>query len=149
MPNSELKELAKFSKTLKILFIEDNKEVREQILKLLKNFFIYIDVATDGVEANITYEKFYKITNSYYDLVVSDLNLPKKDGLELIKEIKEINQKQMILVISASTELDKIQTLEKLQIYKFLQKPLNYLNFIETMKETIKTIKDKKENDLL
>lgn len=149
MPNSELKELANFSKTLKILFIEDNKEVREQILKLLKNFFIYIDVATDGVEANVTYEKFYELTNSYYDLVISDLNLPKKDGLEVIKEIKEINQKQMILVVSASTKSEKIRTLEKLQIYKFLQKPLNYINFIETMKETIKTIKEKKENDLL
>ncbi len=149
MPNSELKELAIFSRTLKILFIEDNKEVREQILKLLKNFFLYIDVATDGLEGEIFYEKFHNLTNKYYDLVITDLNLPRKNGSEVIKSIKLQNKEQLILIISAHTEIEKIENLNKLEVYDFLQKPLNYIKFVETMKNIIRDIKDKKENDLL
>lgn len=144
MNNEELKEIIDYSKNLNVLFIEDNQEVREQITKLLINFFPNVVSAKDGQEGYNLYKDYIEKNETYYDLVISDLNLPKLDGINLCKEILKENPKQIILVISAHTETDKLQKLIDIGIYKFLQKPVDYLSFLNAVKDIIGKIKDTK-----
>ena len=66
MSLTNIKELIDFGKTLNILYIEDNDEVREQIFKLLSNFFSNIDISADGDNALEKYNDFYKKNNQQY-----------------------------------------------------------------------------------
>ncbi|MCP4970426.1 MAG: diguanylate cyclase [Arcobacter sp.] len=138
---NNIKELINYSNKLKIIFIEDNDDVRIQLTKLLNNFFKYIDIEIDGFSALEKYNSFYKKNNKYYDLVITDLSLPKLDGIGLCKEIMNINPNQLILVISAHTESNKLIKLIDIGIYKFLQKPVDYNNLLNSLTLIITKIK--------
>lgn len=130
---SELKELLPFSKTLNVLFAEDNEDVREQIHKMLSNFFDNIDVALDGKEALDMYNNFYNKNQKHYDILISDLSMPNLDGISLTKEILKINKDQIILIISAYTHPDNLHELINLGITKFIQKPINHENILDSI----------------
>lgn len=139
-----LKKLLKYSHTLKILFAEDNNDVRVQLLKLFENFFTNIDVEIDGLDALERFDKYNVETGTFYDLVITDLSMPRLDGVDFCKKIIERNPNQVILVISAHTESKKIIELLDVGIYKFLQKPVDYKELLNTLSSTISKIKREK-----
>lgn len=141
MDYEQIKEITQLSKKLNVLFIEDNDEVREQITKLLSNFFPSVITAHDGEQGYNYYEAFRKQNCKNFDIVITDLNLPKIDGISLCEMILKENPNQIILVISAHTESSKINKLEELGIYKFMQKPVNYKTFLTTITQTVKDLK--------
>lgn len=81
----KLKELLPFSKKLNVLFVEDNEEVQNQVVKMLKNFFENIDIANNGEEALEMYYKFELKNNNFYDIVITDLSMPKMGELSFVK----------------------------------------------------------------
>ncbi|WP_417327324.1 response regulator transcription factor [Halarcobacter sp.] len=139
-----LKELLEFSKGLKILFIEDNLDVREQLNKLFENFFSNIDVCFNGFEALEEYKKHKTDNDNFYDLVITDISMPKLDGIELCKEIFKINKEQKVLVISAHTEKEKIAQLNEIGVTHILQKPVEHTSLISTLSSLISSIKESK-----
>lgn len=151
MPNN-LKEIVEYSRTLNVLFIEDNEDVRLQLVKLLSNFFTNIDVEENGLTGYEKYIDFKETKDEYYDLIITDLSMPKLDGIDLCKQIIKINPNQLILVISAHTESKKLIKLIDIGIYKFLQKPVNYNDLLNSLSLIILKIKREKsflelEND--
>ncbi len=140
--NLDLKELVEYSKKFNILFIEDNNEVREQLYKLFKNFFENIDKCFNGEEA---LKKYKEKEKNYYDLIISDISMPKLDGIQLCKEIIKINKKQEILIISAHTEKEKLSQLEEIGIDNVLQKPVEHLSLINTLEKIVKNIRNKQK----
>lgn len=142
--SSDLRKLIDYGKQLNVLFIEDNDDVRDQLIKLLENFFANIEIAEDGIVALEKYNNFIKENNSFYDIIITDLSMPKMDGVELSKEIISINPYQVIVVISAHTESDKLLKLIDIGIYKFLQKPVNYKDLLLHFSSIISKIKREK-----
>lgn len=138
---NNIKELIEYSHTLNVLFVEDNEDVRIQLLKLLKNFFTNIDVEINGLDALEKYISFKEENKRPYDLIITDLSMPKLDGVELCKKIIEINPNQLILVISAHTESNKLLKLINIGIYKFLQKPVDYNNLLNNLSLIISKLK--------
>lgn len=143
--SNDLKELINYGKSLKVLFVEDNKEVREQLLKLLYNFFSHIDIADDGLVALEKYEDFNSNNKLYYDIIITDLSMPKMDGVEFAQKVMEQNPHQVIIVISAHTESTKLLKLIEIGIYKFLRKPVDYREFLTYFASIISKIKREKE----
>ncbi len=143
MPNN-LKELINYGQTLNVLFIEDNEDVRIQLEKLLKNFFSNIDMEENGLTGYDKYIDFKEKNKRYYDLVITDLSMPKLDGVDLCKRIIQMNPNQLILVISAHTESNKLLQLIDIGIYKFLQKPVDYNNLLNSLSLIISKIKREK-----
>ena len=137
---NDFKELIKYSHNLNVLFVEDNEEVRIQLLKLLENFFTNIQIEIDGLNA---YETYVKNPNKY-DLLITDLSMPKLDGIELSKRVMEQNPNQIIVVISAHTESEKLLKLIDIGVYKFLTKPVDYLDLLNTLSSIIDKIKKDK-----
>lgn len=142
--SGNLKEIIEYGQTLNILFIEDNEDVRLQLVKLLTNFFTNIDVEVNGLDGYEKYLNFKEKNNEYYDLVITDLSMPKLDGVDLSKQIIKINPNQLILVISAHTESKKLLKLIDIGIYKFLQKPVDYNDLLNTLSLIISKIKREK-----
>lgn len=85
---------------MRILLVEDEKRLSDSIAKGLTNAGYAVDAAYDGEEALYEYEV------NEYDLIILDLNLPKKDGLDVLREIREKDNEMKILILSARTQFD-------------------------------------------
>lgn len=91
--------------SLKILMVEDDNSVAEMMGMFFKKEGWQQDVAVDGVEA---VEMFKKHANEY-DLITLDLNLPKKDGIQVAKEIRQISPTIPIIMLTArGSESDQV-----------------------------------------
>ncbi|WP_372714321.1 response regulator transcription factor [Ilyobacter sp.] len=90
----------------KILIIEDEKELASIIAKALEE---------DGFSSNIVYDGG-KAMEIFYDdkpdLVLLDINLPKKNGWDICKEIRAVSNIPVIMMTARDSELDEIQGLE-------------------------------------
>jgi len=86
---------------MKLLIVEDNKSLQAVLLKGFKKFGYTVDVASDGEEA---LELFF---SNIYSLVLLDLNLPKLDGIEVLREIRSDNQEIPVLILSARSQVEE------------------------------------------
>ncbi len=121
-----------YSKDLNVLYVEDNQEVRESTTDILKFYFSTLDVAIDGLDGFAKYKAYHAKNAHYYDLVISDIQMPNLNGIEMSKSILEINDDQTIIIFSAYSEPMYLFELINLGISSFLNKPIgiNHLNKI-------------------
>ena len=113
--------------SLSLLLVEDDSSLLEELNIFLSDFFDIIDVASSAEDA---YEKYLSNT---YDLVITDIKLPRQNGLFLVGKIKKRSPTQMVIVISAYQEVDYFLKSIELGIYCFLTKPINSQHLINTM----------------
>ena len=101
----------------KILVIDDDANMCEMLRLYLENEGYEIKTASDGAEG-VTYFKMYEP-----DLVLLDIMLPKKDGWQVCREIREISSKPIIMITAKGEVFDKVLGLE-LGADDFMVKPL-------------------------
>jgi len=119
----KLSDIKPYSKELSILIVEDEEFIRNMMLTLLKRIFKRVDEASDGNEG---YEKF-KANPELYDIIMTDINMPNLNGIEMTKKIREIDAIIPILVLSAHNESEKLIQIINSGADAFLQKPLDPL----------------------
>lgn len=85
---------------MKILLIEDEQELSKSILQYLSGNAILCEAVNNIQEA------FDKITMYQYDCILLDLSLPDGDGFEILKELKNQNKEDGVIIISAKSSLD-------------------------------------------
>jgi len=88
-------------------------------------------VVTDGREALDTYNK----NGEKFDIVITDIQMPNMNGIELSREIIKQNKKQKILITSAYNETEYFIELIKIGVSGFMQKPLNSIQMFEVIYE--------------
>lgn len=148
MIKSDIESMLNTSRSLKVLYVEDNPEVRESTLLILENFFDDIVVADDGSDALEHYKNYFYNTNTYFDIVISDIQMPKLNGVDMTHKIYEINKEQMIIIVSAYSDKDYLIPLLNIGIEGFMQKPLSFEQITEMVKGICKTLQDNKKIDL-
>ncbi len=102
----------------KILLIDDDANICDLVKIYLENEGYEVKVATDGSEG-LSYFKMYEP-----DLVLLDIMLPKKDGWQVCREIREQSSKPIIMITAKSEVFDKVLGLE-LGADDFIVKPFN------------------------
>jgi len=120
-------------KNLTVLFIEDYIPLQKKISSVLSDYFDHVQTASDGREGFETYEKFYQKNEKFYDIVITDYEMPKINGMELIKKIKKINNKQIFIVISAHQNSEYLIEYINLGVVHFLSKPVGSSNLLEVL----------------
>ena len=138
MKTNFYKELQFYAKNLNILIVDDERDILEPIKDMLDSFFLNCDTATNGIEALELYEK------NKYDIVLTDINMPKMDGIELSKKIKAINSKQCILVLSGYIDTFVIDLID-IGINGLILKPYEHDKFIQLLCKNAEDITIKKE----
>lgn len=138
MKQNLLKELKFYASTLSILVVEDDKELNESLKELMETFFNDVDTAKDGI---IALEKFKK---KKYDIVLTDINMPRMNGVELSKELKVLNKEQCVLVLSAYID-DFVIDLIDIGIQGLILKPYDMDKFLITLSRNCENIIMKKE----
>lgn len=105
---------------MRILLVEDEKMLSDVIAKGLRNAGYAVDASYDGEDALFQYEV------NEYDLVVLDLNLPKVDGMDILKKIRETDGEIKVLILSARTKVgDRIIGLDE-GANDYLIKPFDF-----------------------
>ncbi|WP_324171245.1 EAL domain-containing protein [Sulfurimonas sp.] len=122
-------------KTIKLLYVEDDDDIRESTLEILKLYFENIVVAKDGFEALGLYD-------SSIDLVISDIVMPNMNGVEMSKKIKIIKPNQPIILLAEHKTEDFLIEAIDAGVDKFIIKPILSINkFISSILELSKKIK--------
>ena len=88
-------------KAMRILVVEDDRDAASWLLKGLKESGHIVDLATDGEQG------LNMAADANYDVLVVDRMLPKLDGLDLIKHLRDQNNKVPILILSALSDVDE------------------------------------------
>ena len=140
----DFQEVYKYTQGLNVLYVEDDIDLLEETADALEDFFVNVDTARHGKEALEMYIA-NKTKGYYYDLVITDLNMPIMDGLSLIKELHDINKHQPIIVISAYNESSRLITLIQSGISNFIMKPIVPQQLMSMLLQTCKIIAEHKE----
>ena len=119
---------------IKMLLVDDDFEMREMIKDAFQAAPIDITTATDGLQA------LDQIKTGRYDIIISDINMPNLDGVELAKKIKSsrLNGNTTIVMMSSGLDKDNIGTLTKLGVKNILAKPFKINQVVDIIKNSMK-----------
>ncbi|RXJ60255.1 response regulator transcription factor [Candidatus Marinarcus aquaticus] len=106
-------------KDLKLLIVEDEKKLSTFLKDAICEYFASVTLASNGEEG---INKFNKI---HPDVIITDIMMPKMDGLQMAKSIKEINKEAHIIVLSAFSEKEKLLKSIDVGINKYFIKPFD------------------------
>ena len=132
------------SKHLSVLYVEDDISVRESTLDLLHNFFINIESAEDGLIGFEKYKNKLDTDNETFDLVITDLNMPNLNGIDMVKKMKTLQADQAIIFITAFNEVEFLNNAIEIGVNGFLIKPVETLNLKNTLYSVTQMISDRK-----
>lgn len=127
----------------KILIIEDKESMAQMLKETLELEGYEVIIARDGAEG------IKRIKNSKVDTVLTDLKLPKKDGLEVLKTSKEENPLTPVIVMTAFGSIETAVNAMKLGAYDFMTKPLDTDHLLMLIKRSLENQRLITENMLL
>jgi signal transduction histidine kinase len=130
-------------KIAKILIIEDEEDVRESYLDMFEFFGYEVDAAPNGREGVI------KVTNNEYDIVITDLNMPEMDGIEVLKVVKKNKPYIEVIVITGYATLENAIKAMKIGAYDYFTKPIDLEHVKIVLSKCVQSIKARKENEEL
>jgi len=134
------KNLYKFTKNLRLLYVEDDKALRDKTVALLKDFFHTMSVAENGQEGFEKYCQSYKESGRYFDIVITDIHKPLANGTDMAEAIMQENPLQSIFIISAYNDSRHLTKLINIGIDKFLTKPLQTEQLLHALQKKAEAI---------
>lgn len=112
-------------KKQKILFVEDEENLRQIISDTFTKIGVEFDTASNGLEG------FEMIKNGEYDLVVTDINMPLMNGLDMVEKVKnELHFDIPVFIMSAHTCKEYTEKAQELGVQNYMMKPFDFINFI-------------------
>lgn len=141
-------------KDLVVLYVEDQKDAQEELVNIFNKTFkktIYASDGEDGLNKFIAHKKRdYNI-----DIVVTDINMPRLNGLKMIREIKKLDNSVKYVLTTAYTDTEYLLESIELGITAYITKPINVMKLLEKIeyaykervdKSIIKELSDKMKN---
>ena len=135
----DIQKIIKYSQGLKLLYVEDNNYARESTQIVLEEFFDSIVIAYDGEDG---YNKFQ---DNDIEIIITDINMPKLNGLAMIKKIRALNKDIPILVLSAYNESGFFMDSIKIGVEGYLLKPIDVDQLIGVLNKVVEKLKLKED----
>lgn len=140
MDAATLLSLKKVCCTKKVLYVEDDVHVRTQTRKMLQIYFNEIVEASDGVEG------LHAFQNSTFDIVFTDITMPKMDGLRMIEAIRKTNQSIPIVIFSAYDTTEYfLKTIEQ-GVSAYILKPFVFQEVVQVLEKVARHFQTQKQS---
>ena len=128
-------------KNISILYVEDENDVRDFTSKLLASLLKNVFAAENGLAGL----ELYKENINTIDLIVTDINMPKMNGITMCEKIRELNKEIPIVVTSAHNDTDFLKKSIDVGVSTYAMKPIDLYQLIESITKAIEPIFLKKE----
>jgi len=119
-----------------ILYAEDEAPIRENYTKYLKKYFAKVYEAEDGESAY----KVYK--DKKPELMIVDINMPKMNGIELVKLIRKNDHSTKIILLTAHSDVEYLLDAAELMLTKYLIKPITRKDLKDTLYLAVQDMKN-------
>lgn len=124
-----------FLKNLTILYVEDEEIARKQLEKVLNRLFKKVIVAKNGLEGLQKYQEDKLLEDSQIDLILSDINMPQLNGIEMLEKIREKNDSIPIIFTTARSETEYLLKAISLNASYYALKPIDIEDVIEKIEK--------------
>ena len=115
------------SKKYSIVIIDDEVEILDMLSRFLsRNQNFSVQTFSNPVSALSSINN-----NTKYDLVLLDIMMPQMNGLEVLEKIKEKNEEQKVIMMTAYSTLDKVLKSHKIGATNYIMKPFSSLDALE------------------
>ena len=125
--------------TATILVVDDELDleplVRQKFRRQIREGAVQFVFAHDGIEALQSIEQHPQV-----DMVVSDINMPRMDGLSLLQKLQEAEEKKSTIIVSAYGDMSNIRTAMNRGAFDFLTKPIDFGDLEMTINKTIRHV---------
>ncbi|MGO9360485.1 MAG: adenylate/guanylate cyclase domain-containing protein [Xanthobacteraceae bacterium] len=125
--------------TATILVVDDEPDLEALVLqkfrRQIRDQSVAFVFARDGIEALASIE-----ANPAVDLVVSDINMPRMDGLTLLSKLQDTEEKKSTIIVSAYGDMSNIRTAMNRGAFDFLTKPIDFGDLETTIDKTLRHI---------
>lgn len=126
-----------------ILVVDDEKSMREILQIFLKNEGYHVSAATNGETA------IEAVKKDIFDLIITDMKMPKVGGLELLRTVKQITPHTLVVLITAFGTTDSAVEAMKHGAYDYIQKPFQMDNIRLVVKNALEKHKLQKDVSIL
>ncbi|MFA6136447.1 MAG: response regulator [Sulfurimonas sp.] len=137
-----IEEIKQLSVHMNLLYVEDNAGLRENVEKLLSRIFGNVITAEDGEDGYNAFVKFKP------NILITDINMPKISGFDMIKKIKFNEPDCKIIILSAYDEKEHLHTAINLGVFRYLSKPAKVPELVQAIYDSVIAI-HKEENHRL
>ena len=110
-----------------LLYVEDEQSVQNQTKMILDDFVKEVRVASDGEEG------LKMALEDDIDLIITDIMMPHKNGIDMLKELKEAGKDTPAIITTAFTETEYLMEAIKLKVDGFITKPINIKDLISSI----------------
>ncbi len=126
-------------KNYTILYVEDDEGVRTINSRFLSRMFNELYEAEDGQEGLALYKKYHP------DIILTDIKMPKMDGITLSKEIRKSDKTTKIIISTAFSHKDYLMEAIELRLEKYIIKPLTSRNLIPALTKAVEDLEKEKD----
>ena len=130
-----IKKLEQIAKEMTLLYVDDSYELCTTYTDFFRDIFREVDCASDG------YEALQAFRRRDYDLVITDINMPRMNGFSLIREIQKVKPQQPLIVVSAYSEIAYLSKINTCHVDYFLVKPVDTAEMIEKIYDCLERMK--------
>lgn len=138
---NDIDHVRNLTRDLSVLYVEDDPGAQQQIAAILEKFFARVIVASDGEEGIAAYQK-----SDGVDLIISDIQMPRMNGIDMLKTIKAVNEEQQALIISAHNEIRFFTDAVHIGVDGFIIKPVDMEQLFSTLYKSAERIHTRLEN---
>jgi PAS domain S-box-containing protein len=122
-----------FLKTLTIMYVEDDESIRASLSGILTKIFGEVIVCVDGQDGLEKFKQITQVEHRKIDAIISDINMPNKNGIEMIQGVRELDDEIPVIFTTAHGESNYLMEAIKLKIAYYALKPINTTELLQNV----------------
>lgn len=136
-----------------VLYVEDDGHTRESMSRMLNRFFKKV-IAVENGQIGIDEFKKNQEGENKIDIIITDINMPVMNGIDMIKHIRSVNEDIPIVLITAHSEANYLLDAINLNVSQYVIKPVNAMVLFENLQKAYlpiyqKILLEKKNQELI
>ncbi|KJU84804.1 response regulator receiver modulated diguanylate cyclase [Candidatus Magnetobacterium bavaricum] len=130
------------SRQYSLLYVEDEDNVREGLVRFLQRRFKAVYVGRDGQEGLEQFKRHRP------DIIITDIQMPVMDGLEMVNSIKEISPSTPVIITTAFNEIPYLMKAIELHVDSYIKKPIVKEDIISAIRKSVQFLTQRHEIEM-
>ncbi len=114
-------------KRIKVLLVDDEKGIRFLLSEALLHRGFEVSLASDGQES------LEKLEKDHFDLVITDINMPRLDGVSMLKSMHQTGREEKIIIMTGNPSDQRLMDKDLPQVVTHLHKPFGIEKFLDVV----------------